>query len=184
MKTRNQIKTKKLVNQGEDQAARKPAKINADTNYEVWASRVSAYGGLLALTKFLDLVRFKEVFQKYYCSPSRKPLLGFYRMVLGMVSLLFVGLARIGHFVYLRGDEMLCGLFEVEQLPGVSTYWRYLFSLGRGQSQSLLKISAVVRSWVWEIGRQQHRRISINIDATLSTVYGNTEGAFKGHNPK
>jgi hypothetical protein len=184
VKTKKEHKTKRSVNQGKEQTVRTPAKINADTGYEASEVRMSAYGGLLALTKFLDLVEFKEAFEKNYCSPTRKPALGCYRMILGLLGLLFVGFARIGHFYYLRDDEMLCGWIGVTRLPVVSTYWRYLFSLTRGQSQSLLKLSAVIRSRVWEISRQEHRRVTIHIDTTVSTVYGKTEGARKGHNPK
>ena len=184
MKTENKHKTKQPGNQGVQPTDRTPAKINADTEYAVSNTRMTAYGGLLALIKFLDLVEFKEAFEKNYCSPTRKPALGCYRMILGLIGLLFVGFARIGHFFYLRDDEMLCGWFGVTRLPVVSTYWRYLFSLGRGQSQSLLKLSAVIRSRVWEISRQELRRVTIHIDTTVSTVYGKTEGARKGHNPK
>ena len=181
MKTENKHKTKPPVNQGVELTDRTPAKIRANTEYAVSKTRMTAYGGLLALIKFLALVEFKEAFEKTYCSPTRKPALGCYRMILGLIGLLFVGFARIGHFFYLRDDEMLCGWFGVPRLPVVSTYWRYLFSLTRGQSQSLLKLSAVVHSRVWEIGRQEHRRITIHIDTTVSTVYGKMEGARKGH---
>lgn len=184
VKTENKDKTKKPANQGKERTARNPAKINADTEYAASDGRMTAYGGLLALMKFLELIEFKEAFDKNYCSPTRKPALGCYRMILGLIGLLFVGFARIGHFFYLRDDEMLCGWFGVARLPVVSTYWRYLFSLGRGQSQSLLKLSAVLRARVWEISRQAHRRITLHIDTTVATVYGKTEGARKGHNPK
>ncbi len=184
MKTESKDKTKKPANQGKERTVRNPAKINADTEYATSDVRMSAYGGLLALMKFLDLIEFKEAFEKNYCRPTRKPALGCYRMILGLIGLLFVGFARIGHFFYLRDDEMLCGWFGVTRLPVVSTYWRYLFSLGRGQSQSLLKLSAVLRGRVWEIRRQMHRRITLHIDTTVATVYGKTEGARKGHNPK
>jgi len=92
VKTKNKNKAKKLVNQEIGQAARKPAKINADTSYEVSESRMTAYGGLLALTKFLDLVDFKEAFESNYCSPTRKLALGCYRIA--RLKLLFIS-ARI-----------------------------------------------------------------------------------------
>lgn len=184
MKKQNKVKLEKRVNQGEIGKPRRPAKIDAGTAYGLTEARLSAMGGLLALVKFLDLVGFKEVFQKYYRSPSQKPALGCYRMAMGLIVLLFVGFARIGQMAYLRGDEMICGLLGVAQLPVVSTFWRYLFSLGRRQSRSLLDVSAVLRSRVWEVRRLELRRVSINIDTTVSTVYGQIEGARKGHNPK
>jgi hypothetical protein len=184
VKTGKKHTPKNRINQGESKGAGKPAKIKPDTAYELTDGRMTAYGGLFGLVKFLDLIGFREVFLKYYSSPNRKTELGCYRMVLGFLILLFVGFARVGHFEYLRRDPMVCGMLEVEILPVVSTFWRYLSKLWLPQSQSLLKISAVLRARVWQACRLGHTRISVNIDTTVSTVYGQIEGSRKGHNPK
>jgi hypothetical protein len=184
VKTEKENTTGRPINQGGSKGAGSPAKINADTRYEVTTDRMTAYGGLLALIKFLELVQFKEIFLEHYHSPSRKPALGCYRMVVGFLALLFVGFARVGHFFYLRYDAMICGWLEVEALPVVSTFWRYLFSLQKHQSQSLLTISARLRSRVWEACQLGHSFVAINVDTTVSTVYGKIEGARKGHNSK
>jgi hypothetical protein len=184
VKTEKKHNPKNRINQGESQGAGKPAKIKPDTAYEMTEGRMTAYGGLFGLVKFLDLIGFREVFVEYYHSPGRKPELGCYRMVLGFLILLFVGFARVGHLEYLRRDPMVCGIMEVEILPAVSTFWRYLRTLWLPQSQALLKISAVLRARVWQACRLGHRSISVNIDTTVSTVYGQIEGSRKGHNPK
>jgi hypothetical protein len=184
VKTGKKHTPKNRVNQGKSKTAGKPAKIKPDTAYTVTDGRMTAYGGLFGLVKFLDLIGFREVFLEYYQSPNRKTELGCHRMVLGFLLLLFVGFARLGHFEYLRRDPMVCGVLEVEILPVVSTFWRYLRTLWLPQSQSLLKISAVLRARVWQACRLGHTRISVNIDTTVSTVYGQIEGSRKGHNPK
>ncbi len=184
MKTEKKDTLKSRDNQGESQGDGKPAKIKADTHYGLTESRMTAYGGLFGLVKFLDLIKFREVFEACYRSPSRQPELGCYRMVLGFLILLFVGFARVGHVEYLRRDPMVCGMLDVEILPAVSTFWRYLRSLWLPQSQALLKISAVLRARVWQACRLGHRSITVNIDTTVATVYGQIEGSRKGHNPK
>jgi hypothetical protein len=184
VKTEKKHTPKSRLNQGESPEAGKPAKIKPDTAYEMTEGRMTAYGGLFGLVKFLDLIGFREVFVEYYQSPGRKPELGCYRMVLGFLILLFVGFARVGHLEYLRRDPMVCGILEVEILPAVSTFWRYLRSLWWPQSQALLKISAVLRARVWQACRLGHTSISVNIDTTVSTVYGQIEGSRKGHNPQ
>jgi hypothetical protein len=136
------------------------------------------------LVKFLDLLKFKEVFEKLYVRPKRKTQLGCYRMVLGLLMLLFIGFQRIGHFKYVREDSMLCGILKVPLLPVVSTFWRYLRSLTIIQSQSLLRIMAALRARVWQLVGYQPKRVSINIDTTVATVYGKVEGARKGYNRK
>jgi len=82
------------------------------------------------LIKFLDLLKFEEVFDEVYRGPTREPKLGHYRMVVGILMLLFIGFNRLWHFVYIRLDAMVCGFFELVCLPAASTFWRYVDSLG------------------------------------------------------
>ena len=84
VKIKKENKLKKAVKQGLRETAKSPAKINAETHYETCETRMTAYGGLLAFTKFIDLVKYQELLEKLYCQPSRKAALGCYRMVLGI----------------------------------------------------------------------------------------------------
>jgi hypothetical protein len=143
---------------------------------------LTAFGGLLALVKFLDLLGFEQAFAEHYVHPKREPQLGGYRMVLGMLMLLFIGFQRLGHFTYVRTDAMVCGVLRVGVLPAVSTFWRYLTSLGIVQSASLLRLGAAVRAKVWAFCAYAPRRVTVNIDTTVATVYGAIEGAHKGYN--
>ncbi len=62
------------------------------------------------MVKFLDLIGFEKRFEKHYVHPKREPKLGGYRMVSGILMLLFIGFQRLGHFGYIRKDTMLCGI--------------------------------------------------------------------------
>lgn len=159
-------------------------KIGANTTIDMCSEYLSAFGGIMSFVKFLDLIKFKEVFAQYYESPDRKPKLGNYRMVTGLFMLLFIGFTRLGHFTYIRGDSMLCGILKVDMLPAVSTFWRYLRSLGKKQSDSFLRIGGILRSRVWQICGINYNRIHVDIDTTVSTVYGDIENSLKGHNTK
>ena len=157
-------------------------KINASTGFETCSEQLSPFGGLLALIKFFDLVGFREIFHFAYQVPSRQPKLGHYSMMVGILMLLFIGFNRIWHFVYVRLDAMLCGFFKLSRLPAASTYWRYVDSLGLNQAKSVLKIADMLRERVWQLCGLQHGRVRVNIDTTVKTVYGNQQGARKGHN--
>ena len=159
-------------------------RIGPDTPHAICSERLTGFGGLLGLVKFADLIGFKDVFEECYVSPKRKPKLGCYRMVLGLLMLLFVGFQRIAHFEHIREDAMVCGILKVPISPAVSTFWRYLQSLRIMQSQSLLRVAAGLRERVWWLVGYQPERVSINIDTTTSTVYGKIQGAYKGYNPK
>ena len=162
----------------------RPVRITAETPYGECSERLTAFGGLLALVKFLDLIGFEEAFAAHYVHPRREPKLGGYRMVLGILLLLFIGFQRLGHFAYVRYDPMVCGVLRVAALPAVTTFWRYLRSLSIVQSAALLRLGAALRTRVWALCAYRPTRVTVNIDTTVSTVYGAIEGARKGHNPK
>ena len=107
--------------------------ITPETTYGECSERLTAFGGLLALVKFLDLIKFEQAFGEHYVHSNRTSKLGDYGMVLGMLMLLFIGFQRLGHFAYVRTDAMVCGILRVRVLPAVSTFWRYLTS-GSGVS--------------------------------------------------
>jgi len=159
-------------------------RITANTPVGVCEDRLTAFGGLIALVKMFDLLELEKEFDRIYSAPKRLPHLGHYRMVCGFLMLLFIGFQRLGHFSYLRGEGMLCGFLKVSLLPVASTFWRYLRSLGLGQSASLLKLSGVLREKVWALTKYAPDSVEVNIDTTTTTVYGKIEGSRKGYNPK
>ena len=163
---------------------RRGTRITAETPYGECTERISAFGGLLALVKFLDLIGFEKAFAEWYVRPRRRTTLGCYRMVTGILMLLFIGFQRLGHFVYVREDAMVAGALRVNRLPAVSTFWRYLTSLGLVQSQSLLRLGAALRKRAWALCDYHPRSVTVNIDTTVATVYGEVEGARNGHNTK
>ena len=183
---KRQSKAKRPGRQGASRKSdgARPVRITAETPYGECSERLTAFGGLLALVKFLDLLGFEAAFAQHYVAPQRAPKLGHYRMVLGILLLLFIGFQRLGHFAYVRADPMVCGVLRVAVLPAVTTFWRYLRALTIVQSAALLRLGAALRARVWALCAYRPTRVSVNIDTTVSTVYGAIEGARKGHNPK
>ncbi len=174
--------SKSRMNQGKRACPSKAVKIGPSTGYSYCSERLSPFGGLLGLVKFMDLVGFKEIFDKFYKPPSREPKLGHYSMVYGLIILLFIGFHRIWHFIYVQLDAMLCSILHVSKLPYVTTFWRYVASLGLNQGQSLLMVMSALRERVWHLCGIHYKTIHIDIDTTVETIYGNQEGGRKGHN--
>ena len=114
-------------NQGQNDNSSRATKIGPNTRFDTCQERLSPFGGILGLIKFLDVFGFQAIFGKLYLPPSRDPYLGHYRMVLAIVMLLFIGFSRLWHFLYVQLDPMLCSVLGVERLPHVTTFWRYLF---------------------------------------------------------
>jgi len=181
------------INQGGDACPARASKIGPSTPYGFCNERLSPFGGLLGLVKFMDLVRFKEIFNGFYKPPSRTPELGHYDMVCGLIMLLFIGFNRIWHFVYIQLDALLCGIFKVARLPYVTTFWRYVDSMGINQGQfslrsmqalPLLMVTSALRERVWHLCGLAYERIHVDIDTTVETIYGDQQGGRKGHNTK
>jgi hypothetical protein len=183
VKKRRKNISKSRARKGFREADAKPKKIAASTVYGTCSERLSPFGGLLALIKFLDLMDFEQVFQHTYRAPTREPRLGHYRMVVGILMLLFIGFNRLWHFVYISLDAMVCGFFGLARLPAASTYWRYVDSLGINQANSLLSTMSVIRERFWQQCHLKYYKVHVSLDTTVETLYGNQQGGRKGHNP-
>jgi hypothetical protein len=157
-------------------------RITASTPYGTCTERLSPFGGLLGFIKFLDLLGVEEVFNGVYKGPSREPKLGHYRMVVGILMLLFIGFNRLWHFVYIRLDAMVCGFFHLTRLPAASTFWRYVDSLGINEANAILNVGRVLRERAWQLCGLKYRRVHLSIDTTSETVYGNQQGGRVGYN--
>jgi hypothetical protein len=72
----------------------------------------------------------------------------------------------------------------VTKLPVASTFWRYVNSMGINQAASLLVLMSRLRERVWQVLGIDYKKINIDIDTTVETIYGNQQGGRKGHNTK
>ena len=174
---------KKLVKQGRKQSHGRAIKIGPSTPYGYTDEHLTPFGGLLALEKLLDGLQFQELFENLFIEPARTTVYGSYFFVKGLLMLLFIGFHRLYHFVYVEEDPMVLGVMGVDKLPAVSTFWRYVRSLGINQARVLIKIMAVLRERAWKSLGIVHTQVHIDIDTTVETVYGAIEGAKRGHNP-
>jgi len=166
--------------------AKRLRKITAATPYSFIDEQLTPFGGAFALEKLLDALAVEQAFEEHFIAPARTPELGHWRMVKGILALHFMGLSRLYHFTHVNEDPMLKGVLALAKLPAVSTFWRCLNSYGLNQDRSFLKINAVVRERAWRSLHYDARfsHIHVDIDTTVKTVYGNKEGARKGHNRK
>jgi hypothetical protein len=182
VKSKGQDTGGKGQKQGKREGFGKARKIKGSTRHGYTEELLSPYGGLLPLVKLWEALQFDVVFSQTYLEPLRVTAYGSLFFVKGLLLLLFIGFCRLNHFVYVNEDPMLLGVLGVRQLPAVSTFWRYLQSVGHNQGQSLLRLSAALRERAWNSLKREYQRVHIDIDTTVETVYGAIEGARKGHN--
>lgn len=184
VKRRKKNNRKRCASKGFEGRERRPRKINASTEFGTCTEQITPFGGLLGLIKFLDLVQLEEIFDKLYIAPWRRVKLGHYRMVVGILMLLFIGFNRLWHFTYIRLDAIMCGFFQLTKLPVASTFWRYVDSVGINQAHSLLRVMRVLRERVWQLCGLSYETIHLSTDTTVATLYGNQQGGRRGHNTR
>lgn len=159
-----------------------PICITPSTPHEYIDERFTSFGGVLAFVKMFAALQVEQLFEKLVIKPKRQPEKGHYFMFTGLLYLLIVGFQRLYHFSYLAHDPMLLGALQITKLPAVSTFWRWLRSCGINQAHSLLKLTAAVRERVWSQVGYHFTKIHVDGDTTVETVYGDIEGARRGHN--
>lgn len=184
VRSKQKNREKRRIRQGKKKGLKKAIEIGPSTPYGYTQEHLSPYGGLLPLEKFLDAVKFEQLFSTMFVEPGRRNRSGSYFFIKGLVLLLFIGFKRIYHFVYIEEDPMLLGLLGVSRLPHVSTFWRYMKSAGINQAHALVRIMAALRERAWHALGLDLKRIYIDIDTTVEPIYGQIQGARKGHNPK
>ena len=129
----------------------------------------------MGLVKFMELIQFKEIFAGLYTPPERVPDMGRYNRVCGFIMHLFIGFNRVRHFLYIQTDSMLCSIFHVVKLPFVTTYCRYVDSLGINQGKSLLEVMSALRERVWHVCDFQIVMLSYNIWRSFKMIAGHSQ---------
>jgi hypothetical protein len=100
VKRRKKHNRKKHISKDYNDNGSEPRKIKASTAYGTYRERLNSFDGLLALITFLDLMRFKEIFDHSFRAPARDPKQEHYLMVVGILMLLFIVFNRLWHFIY------------------------------------------------------------------------------------
>ena len=184
VKPRKKDRRKRRGKQGRHRITGEAKKIAPSPPYGYTDELLTQYGWLLPLEKFLEAVKFKELFATVFVEPARRTRSGSYFFIKGLVLLLFIGFKRVYHFSYVQEDPMLLGLLSVRRLPAISTFLRFMKSMRINQAPALVRIRAGLRERAWHTVAIDLKRIHIDIDTTVETIYGQIEGARKGHNPK
>jgi len=75
VKQRKKHSRKKRPGKGFKEKRAKARKINVSTKVETYTEQLSPFGGILAVIKFFDLIKFKEIFNSAYQWTMRKRIM-------------------------------------------------------------------------------------------------------------
>jgi hypothetical protein len=175
---------KKPVRQGRDDSHSEPNKIGSSTPYDFSAKNLTAYGGLLPVATMLEKLGFCELVEETITCTRQTRAMTLYQFVLGIVLGLYIGFPRLNQLCFIAKDPILTGIVKVKELPGQSTFWRFLAALHLNVEKQILSIQNTMRKRVWQAAHVKLASVTIDTDTTVHTIYGHQMGGRRSYNPK
>lgn len=142
--------------------------------------RFTAWGGLRV---FEELLRRMDWLKALSSAPLPQP--GSNRgydpvlVVQAFLVTVWTGGARFAHTALVRFDEALRAMFDLGEVPSVSTFSRFF---RRFRQPQVDQVFGHLSSWLWQ--RVSPQSWTIDLDSTVLTRYGHQEGSERGYNPR
>ena len=141
--------------------------------------KVTPFGGMKLLKDFIDktdIIKDLESVDLPY--PQSNAGYNPVNIIQGFWLSIFTGASRYIHADWLRYDTTLQSIFNIDRLPSQSTYSRFFHKFSWERNNEVFP-------------KLQHKffeqinvgSLTIDLDSTVITRYGNQEGASKGYNP-
>src|SRR2546427_10095806 len=150
----NKDSSKQRAEQVFREATRDPNKIGASTPFDFTAKNLTPYGGLLPVATMLENLGFQSLVEGEVTLARQTKVMSMYQFVLAMVLGIYVGFARLYQLRFIARDPILAGILKIQQLPGQSTFWRFLASLHVNVQDQILSIQRQMRERVLGSGER------------------------------
>jgi len=144
--------------------------------------------GLIPLYNFIVKSPLKEIIDEEFHDNRNQKFISYLvsEIIISILLRLIEGSIRLYHFRNETNDNFFVKLFNVDKVPHFTTL---IYFLKRNISTAHICLEKIMfRYALWilcqEIKSKNLKTITIDIDATASTLYGNQEGAEKGYNPE
>ena len=142
--------------------------------------KVTPFGGMKLLKNFIDKTRVIEDLKSVnlpigFSNIAYDPI----NIIQGFWLAIFTGASRYIYADWLRYDTTLQTIFEIDKLPSQSTYSRFFHKFNIEKNSEIFPILQQKFLSQLDVGP-----LTIALDSTVITRYGEQEGAKKGYNPK
>jgi hypothetical protein len=159
-------------------------KIKADTRYEFTGRNMTPFGGLLPMAALLEKLEFNRIIETTLTVKRQERKFTLYQYVLAILIGLFIGLNRLSQLAAIAKDKMVLGILNVEALPHITSFWRFIKAFHIFNEGQLLSVNHQMMRRVWQSANIKLTHITFDHDTTVNTLYGHQQGARKGYNPK
>ena len=146
--------------------------------------RLSSKGGLALIKKLWDkLGGENELEQGISIEKGANATYPISRVLTILVLGIVGGAKHISHLYQLSVDDALRSLWNWVKFPVVSTITRTLELFNHRHCYELTSVHQRLRQKVWK-NKYRLQKVTLDLDSSPKTVYGNQEGVGKGYNPE
>lgn len=140
----------------------------------------TAWGGLRVIEEVIRRIKLKEVLEA--CGmPQPRSNRGYdpVDILESFLVTVWTGGCRFSHTAMVRYDEALKRIFGWKQVPCVSSFTRFFGRFGRIEVDNVF---GYINRWFWK--KVNPITITLDLDSTVVTRFGEQEGSCLGYNPK
>ena len=142
--------------------------------------KVTPFGGMKLLKDFIDKTDIiKDLESVNIPQPQSNAGINPIDIIQGFWLSIFTGASRYIHADWLRYDTVIQEIFDIKRLPSQATYSRFFHKFSWKLNNEIFPQLQYKFLEQIDIGA-----LTIDLDSSVITRYGNQEGAKKGYNPK
>ena len=142
--------------------------------------KVTPFGGMKLLKDFIDTTNIIEDLRGVNLPyPQSNAGIDPIDIIQGFWLSIFTGASRYIHADWLRYDTVLQEIFQIKRLPSQSTYSRFFHKFSWEKNEEVFALLQQKFLSQIDVGA-----LTIDLDSSVITRYGNQEGAKKGYNPR
>lgn len=144
------------------------------------SKEITPWGGMVFLKQMLQNIGFRELVENNPDLPVSGSNRGYKTSTIleGFITSIWCGANRFLHTEVTRHDAALGKIFDWKNTPGQDTYKRFFSKFTQATNQ---KVSDYFYSWIFD--NVKFDNLTLDIDSSVMTRYGEQEGAKKGYNP-
>ena len=154
--------------------------LTRNISWEFSDKDVTAWGGMRMFKEFYDRTGMREELRKI-ALPTPGSNAGFDPVVV-MESFwmsVWIGGNRFSHTAMVRFDNALKKIFGWKRVPSVSTFTRFFKKFNHPEVDRVFN-----QINVWFFDQMPQRTVTLDLDSTVLTRFGEQEGSLIGYNPK
>jgi hypothetical protein len=141
---------------------------------------ITPWGGMMLLKRMLDHMEFEAALRQ-----SGLPLPGSNRgyapeqLLMQFILSIWCGANRFEHAEVTRFDKVLCRLYGFSQMANFKAIIRLFGKFNQARNQAVF--GSLYR---WLFDQIKLKTVTLDLDSTVMTRYGQQEGAARGYNPQ